>query len=245
MKNNRTMLKEDQTVNEVQLKDLYDLSSKTEREIITLVQTAINFSDLAIKNKALALKSQANELVTMIGNQMMQTDLPIENVEATVEDPAQKVVTEPKQQIEQPSDGTVIESLNLKESRGAMIKQLKTLLEALEPELLLDEEPVETENEIDLEKEEIPTEDVNEEQNNVIDLSSPFQEIFDAAETTEFMSFKDNVLQILSASEYASDPEFMGIITNFEAANDSLQFDQVMTELYDWADNQGIEIFTI
>lgn len=229
MNNNKIFLKEE-TVNEIQLNDLYSAASKVEQQVISLAEMAVKFSNQEVKQKALALKSIANEfsdllsgIITGTNEQEQPTNLEqIPNEKENLDAP-------------QPQEQRV-------ESK-TIISTLKKLIESidLEEDELIDKTPNEEEEKEILLDDEVPKEngETTENENN-IDLSSIFQSVVNGLEAEKVNEVKEGIISVLSSKEGLED-----LIQEFESVVDVETLNFALTSLYDYADENEIEIVTI
>ena len=228
-----------QTVNDVQLKDLYDAACKTEQQIINLSIASMSFSNPMIKKAVVALKSQASSLTQLIGGAMNDTD------------DINFGAAEEKQDLEaNPDSEQMIEGV---------IKGLKTIVEKFDFQRdVLDKNKKKDSKDKDSKDKDSEDENSEDETLDESDMSInndvPLMEI-DMSESYEYMkegclsvsnlqAFKDKtVAKLIEAKKNKKVSNTFNNITNsIKEAKDIKNLNECINNLYDYADKNNIVI---
>lgn len=258
MKPKYKLIKEEQTVNEVQLQDLYTSASNVEKQVISLADMAIKFSNNNVRRMALALKSRAQEFTSTLSTILVGAE---EGLEGDTGD---------KKMLDQNKDAKIIESMSVKESytlrkklglsesvfnnlkkTGKILEVAKFIKEAEEIED--SEETTEnTEVEMPVETAADETEENKEvkEESGVIELNQAYNSIIDGLDEDKFNMFRDMVVTALENSidmvEGKTGAEganaYTGLIDRIRETVNPEDYETVMNDLYDFADENSIEI---
>lgn len=236
MKNKKIYLKE-QTVNEIQLNDLYSMASKVEQQVISLAEMAVKFSNNEVKNKALSLKSIANDFSTLLSDIITgESDYGIET------DNDLESVPNEKENLEDPNASRKERRMESK----SVLSTLKRLIESVdsgEEDLFGDEniKGVEKENKkeilLDDETDEL---DLDEESEDEIDLSPFFSSLTDGLEISKLEELKKELVSIFSDKEGMDN-----FVKEFESVVDVDTLNFALSNLYDYADENGVTIKTM
>lgn len=217
-KNTRVKLLTEDTVNEITLNDLLDYAGKAESALMLLADKCMKYTGSSIlKQKAANLKKQCSELTDAIRGQLMSN---------SQEDVAKKTVLDSNEE-----KAERLESVLRK--KGVFKNFTKLIKEALE------EEETEETNDTD----DIDSESDNTEKSNKIDLSSSFSNVINGLSDEQFSTFKNDVIQSMKASGIA-DGAFLSIVQEIEKTQTVDDFNFALDKLYDYADENGIEIIT-
>lgn len=229
-----------QTVNDVQLKDLFDAACKTEQQIINLAVASMSFSNPEIKKAVTALKSQASQLTQLIGG-AMQVDANI-NLGSD----------EKKQSLDAPNPADqIIESLLMK-SLNLTQKQAQTLVETFDFKRDVLDKKDDKEGDS---KEDKKDEDKKIEEGEKVD-ETPIVEAIDLKEafkmipekglsSDKFDTFKSKVVKTLTESKgsYKSSIYLM-IEDEIQKSTNIGELNEGFNKLYDFADEKNIIITT-
>lgn len=229
----RNINEAEETVNDVQLRDLYDNAVKVEQSVISLASTAMKFSNGDLKGAAQNLRDKAFHFTKMV-----ETAMNSANLQGTIEpqeEPVDKAV---------PLEGGVKEGALLDEgvegwNDASTDKESKfqKVCEALD----IDPSSIRILKEFVVSKKKNNEVEETEESSatNEIDLSGPFTKVLTDISPEEFQSFKEQVAFLLS--EDSNLESFSDEILN---ANTPEEFDNVMNNVYDAADQNSIIIKT-
>lgn len=233
MKNKRLYVLKEAVVNEVQLSDLYSQASKVEQSVIALAEMGVKFSNPDVKRKVLALKTQASEFTTLLSNILTNegeedntNDLEVVAAKANIED---KPAPEPREDVMGESVATLAEA---EAKRYNMI--VESIMEA--------DDDIEMEVEEDETKEDVPAEDTtdeNQEGEMTLDFSNIFADLVANTSDEGIIPIKDKIITVLK------DLQVEGIdtvITSFESVIDADSLNSALTDLYNFADANGILI---
>ncbi len=231
-----------QTVNDVQLKDLFDAACKTEQQIINLAVASMSFSNPEIKKAVTALKSQASQLTQLIGG-AMQVDA---NINLGSE--------EKKQSLDAPNPADqIIESLLMK-SLNLTQKQAQTLVETFDFKRdVLDKKNDEKDAKGEKDEENNDEKKIEEGEEmsdapivETIDLKEAFKMISEKGLSSDkFDTFKTKVVKTLTESKgsYKSSIYLM-IEDEIQKSTNIGELNEGFNKLYDFADEKNIIITT-
>ena len=237
-----------QTVNDVQLKDLYEASAKTEQQIINLCVASMSFSNAEIKKTAVALKSQASQLTQLIGSAMQEAD----NVNLS----APGLPGEGPQDLEA--------APGAEQMIGEVVNGLKKIVEAFDFQRdVLDKKKDGKEDKKDakdddkkdkeeIKEDEMPATDTipsiteAKEDMEKVDLKESYKLMTEGTlKSNKFEAFKTNVIKALEASKsIASNAKGIAIIESVKKSGDISEINECFNTLYDFADETNIEIIT-
>jgi hypothetical protein len=260
--NTRTLLQEKaagQTVNDVQLNDLYDAAAKTESQIINLTTMAVKFSNQQVKQVALALKSKASEFTALLMEIMDEAHEPIalEKTPLHQDDKSDMGIIEsempnstvgPTPIFEVKGPGKMI--LALMKEHGFTLKEAtgffqQFLLEEWEkPWEKKEEKEGEEDAEEKIEESEEMSQDDMEQLDETIDLTEAYQMVNspDFLRNGMFATFHTKVLNSLRESNI---PGIKDLVEEMSTATNPTLYEGVMNKIYDYADENGITIQTV
>ena len=227
-----------QTVNDVQLKDLYEASAKTEQQIINLCVASMSFSNAEIKKTAVALKSQASQLTQLIGSAMQEAD----NVNLSAPE-------EGLQDLEaSPSSEQMI---------GEVVSGLKKIVETFdfkrdvlgkkdEKEEKKDEKPEDKKEKDEINEDDAAMNASTTAVTESVDLKESYKLMKEGSlKSVDFEAFKSSVVKVLeSSTPIASKNNGIFIIESIKRIKDISGMNKCLNELYDFADEANIEIIT-
>ena len=220
----REIIKEEkvQTVNDVQLKDLYDAACKTEQQIINLSIASMSFSNPQIKKSVVALKSQASQLTQLIGGAMQ------------IDDNINLGLNQEKPVLDGPDNDSekIIESVsNLMKVLNFTKSQATSLFETF-----------------DFKKDVIEKQDKNDEEGErEIDMTESFKNINNGElKNISFDNFKNDVVKTLNEAKLGSNKNsiYLMIVDDISNSRNIKEINEGFNKLYDYADEKNIEIRT-
>lgn len=217
---------ETQTVNEVQLKDLFITASKTETSIANLSAMAINFSNRTIKRKAKALRTMAFELVTEIQNAMDDTDEVEVSNRLDAPKPAEDMIGEAIFKI-------------MKENKLTR-EQVLSITESYKFESENDEnckEEIKEENDMGAAEEIMEAMELIEGLDDSIDLDEAFDMTTDGnLDESKAEDFHEKIMEAINK------PKFKSLYESVSKLKDTKNIDALLKTIYDYADKNSIVI---
>lgn len=220
----KVQLKEE-TSFQITLQDLLDFGSKAQIATMQLADNCMKFEDVNLRKMSTNISKQMGELCDQIRNAIISK-------QTSSEVPAKEPLDRGNN-----SDAKMIESAKRKKKKAI----IKHLLEALEEEVADDD--VDNTDVDDTEDTDVDSDDTDDTKVEQIDLSPAFASVIDGLNDSQFDEFKTQVVDSLKGAGI-TDPDFQTVVEDVEAAEDTDDFNYCLDAVYDYADENGIEITT-
>lgn len=230
-KKNRVYLKEESD-KQVTLNDLMDLGTKAQIAVIQLADQCMKFNNDHLRK----ISAQVNKEVAELCNQIKGA---IINNNMDVSDDVKKQLDAPGEKVRQSPNAKVFEAKNQKNKIKKLFEALNEILESDEVE----ETDVEEAPELVDETEAADDETTDSNDSKVIDLSTPFESVIDGLDDEQFQTFKKDVIDVLKGSSIV-DPAYQTLVQNMEEVETAEDFNFGLDAIYDYADENNIEITT-
>lgn len=224
-----------ETVNEVQLKDLYLSATKALQTLLNLNNMAMSFSNARIKRKSQSLNSMAFELLKEIEKVMDNSDVDVDTASMLDQDKSEQKVIESVEPGVQPNINesaqkaihTIMHTLNLTKDDAKSLFEAYVFPGSEDKEE--DKEEIKENNSLE--------ESLNEEEDldaGDMDLSEAFELVKDdELNESDFEAFQEKIQESVK--------RFPGLLESVNKM-DKFQINSMMNVIYDYADANSITV---
>lgn len=231
-KNKRAKILKEETINQVTLEDLLDLGSTAQMAILKFTDNCMKFNNRRFQQLSTRLNKDLGDLCNMIRQEISQeTDSGGGAELSQLDVPGQQPESDRRHLMANESDNLGIQkkpSMDALAEARIIKKIFKKLMEAF--------------GQVDQGGEEDSLEPTQSE-GQTIDLSSAFSTVMEGLSTEQFEAFKAEIVNGLKGAGI-TDQNYMAIVSEIEQTQDIDSLNFALDGLYDYGDENGIEINT-